>query len=1229
MSVKRVEATSVSMRTGHISAVALNHDGTIVAAAAHSRRVVLAALAGGDGDDGKATTASGASGTSAAAAAQKRISGTTRLINYSSVLAVAGHSFSARMRLLASGHTHPDHGPRSTHAEQARPGSQAGSSAVSGTGSASGHAGVSAASLDLESAQVRGVVVTCMVLNTTNTVLYAGLSSGHVRAYAWPLQVDLTDTWQRPSAAAAAGGGDQRPSPSPTGAEHGPSLLNIGGALVPAAAAGALVDADLLAGSYGTAPFQDLHVANCPITSLCLGQHDSTLVAGTAKGALVVVGIPMPTPDAIKAAAQFVGLAPAPPGGKPAISGNAVTASMLAGVRRLASTARLASDAQAATPTYLLSLLRAAALNGPCVWPSPACDPLVDTSPFALVHRTAISSAYRTLASAQSEQDELRARLEGALRTRERELQHRIKSLQESSDQRAAKERKRHDDLLVTHERYVRAQVRAQEEVHAAAAAMVQASENQYEEKLALERERFDRLSGAALAAASKHEEEVAAYAAAAEAEQDELRKQLGAVKEHHQSASRAWQSEKQSLVQRFEELLRSTSEDHDLQLDKLQAQYTAESKDTAVALTERTKEVIALKRYVRDFRKAAQAAQTMLQNKEDALSTLEAKVEQLRRGLSVKDAKIASLRAELGSKESTLTTLKGDVRVLSGFKYVLESQVQSLAEAEAPLRHTVSSLRGTLTSVQEELRHHHAHKLDTAFQRSTEKSRLATLEAELARTKASLSHAKVEKQSILRDIQVAVEAGSTMGASDHVKGGLDKSLAAALVHLHDKHVIRHGKGKDILAAIRDSGKSAQTVVDSLKEWSEESGLGRKAAPQPHTTQGTVRKAKSAASLAPVRGIASSALMPSTTAAAARGGGKASTAAVLATSLSTGTLDTRKAADATRQRSQQPDSGSPAGFRSPASPTLPSEAQLKTVEEVLRQRDYLQRGLSATRQFVSTNLAMMQQQSTRTLGENTSLIQECNDLRRRVQEQKHEITRLVALLQRNGIRRPRPGSVGVDKLVPLSRTPGAAAKGGQATQGSQAPASAQRRLSFAEEGHSGPAPSSAGTRDKSTLRQKLSLDSAALHRRSSSSGSAKHLGAHHVPEPLTSPAAAHAAAMAALADGGQLHNPNSKYRLSRDRSATAEGGQSPETARSRSVTGLSRPDLSNPGASLPPARLPGVRVDTLGSSHPLAAAHDAAHEVLFDAGALSHLPVSPANRRGSGKERPRLGVDSQ
>ena len=1311
MGVKRDEHTSCRLKTGRACAVALNYDGTVVVAAAHSRRIVLAAVMGGPQNHAEQNMSAAHSQSAASTVAQRsKVTGTRRVVNYSSVLALAGYGMQARLRTQVGDGSVPtssvnttvhraiSHGSVHSVAGSTDDGTSVRSSAH---GSVAGGGGADWADGDDGHAIVCGDVITCLQLNSINTVMYAGMSSGHVRTYAWPLQGTVSDVWRekRVDTTSSAASSSSFPNTGPAPVQ----VTCIAGTVVPTQALRALVDAELMKGSFGAAPFERLRLGSSPVTSMRLDSNDSTLMVGTACGALHVLGVPQPAPQAVRRAAEIAGLVREDSSvtAETAVvkrGASAESAHMLAAVRRLAHTSRLGGDASTATPSYLLTLMRAAALDGPCTWPSPAWDTLLDTSAYTLVHRTAVSSAYRRLASAEVEHDELRARLETTMRMRERELQDRVKSLQESGDTRAARERKRHDDLLVQHEEYVRAQVKQHEQVHASAAAMVQSSENAYEEKLALERERFDRLSSAAMSAAQRHEEEMAALAAAAAAEQQELRSQLQEARREMEADRSTWRVERKELVSRFEALLSSTAEDQDTLLGEMDAKHTAQSAGTEDELQQRTQEVIALKRYVRDFRKAAQAAQEMLSNKEEALGTVEARVEQLRRQLGVKEAKIESLRAELGSKEGAVTTLKGDVRILTGWKYVLEQQNQGLAEAEAPLRQTVDALRGTLGEVQVELREHHATQVAVGRARLDEKAKLGAYEGELGRLRGSVGQLQVQLNSVVRDIQLATEGATSMGSKSDFKGGLPEALSTALMVLHSKYVTGGSREDDVLKSLRKAQRSKLSVTEQLSDWSAQP----KAAAKSESKSSRQVGGPSAVLLSPVKGLSA--------ASAVRDTGKL-----------------RQSLTHADSKEVPPTSAQPANVRTASSPVpsgpggadslLASGDDLKTVEEVVRQRNHLQSGIQAHEKIVNANLTSVRQARHRTMQENTVLIAEMNELRRSLQAHKAESMRLTAALQRHGIRLPsskatrlaslsdgdtaalrgsssvaeltpsasKPRAVlgqsvstphfqsqrftlhttsGADQIVSSSvrdfsrptsagqRTgapnvainPGFKLRGsGQATMDLHKPGKARDAAlkvrpgaafddsAAAGSGSLSPvgrkpspeasSPEAVGISSSNQGRSRSPTSGATCSPRSSKSRSPRPLAlrrrpdlltAHHAPATVVD--GSHANTEVQRVAGTAPSSPSSKYDTEPKRivsSSSPRAGSSVTFQR----PGSSRDATASSIASGARARTNSlVRIDTLGSHHPLGQATDAAYAALVAEGAIESLPLSPSRR---------------
>ena len=131
--------------------------------------------------------------------------------------------------------------------------------------------------------------------------------------------------------------------------------------------------------------------------------------------------------------------------------------------------------------------------SGALTWEAP--PPKNYNVEVALVDRDDMEESLRRLAAMEKKLEEVKNASEYALHMKESQFQDKAAALGEDMEKAVAVERARYDSLQSRHETYVREQVEKREQAKAEYARLSQDMENQYETKLALEMERYDKLS--------------------------------------------------------------------------------------------------------------------------------------------------------------------------------------------------------------------------------------------------------------------------------------------------------------------------------------------------------------------------------------------------------------------------------------------------------------------------------------------------------------------------------------------------------------------------------------------------------------------------------------------------------------------------------------------------------------------------------------------------------------
>lgn len=564
-------------------------------------------------------------------------------------------------------------------------------------------------------ATARGrALITCLVKCRDAPYLLAGASNGNIHVYAWPLRFPRARLETEAEESQSVGG-----KSSSSGADGSP----LSG----------LLPAHYEVGAHG-----------CAVEQLCLSADDKLLFSGGADGSVMVFHLEdliHQMDDSRGASAtgtEKVGLTDGAADDKSVESAHEAAFSALSG----ASLAQLQADID--SDVFNLDVLQ--------------------------VSKEKLEESSREVAELRKKIEDIRN--EGAFQIilKDNEWEHRLKTANEEAAANL-------DDLRSRYRTLEKAQADAleQHKISTARREEINAStirelEAQYEYKLSLEMERYDRLSEEIEVIQQRCEGLLASSSADHSKKlRDQDSKARKADKELRSVVDRLAEDEKHNRTT-FKEVLEQQESEYEAELMILmaaaQAELAAERSNTArmrVVVQERQATIDILKANLEELKVEATKQDELLAAHKQKNAKAEATLEHFKRHMVERES-------TLQEKEKGIMELRRQNATLDNFRFVLDNRVTQLVDERAPLAEHITGLEAHIDSMYEELEKEFSQKkiTDQVFEAKTMK--INTLTAELSVLRTSLREKEAYISSFKRELSGLMALQTPKDIEDGVK---------------------------------------------------------------------------------------------------------------------------------------------------------------------------------------------------------------------------------------------------------------------------------------------------------------------------------------------------------------------------------------------------------------------------------------------------------------------------
>lgn len=299
---------------------------------------------------------------------------------------------------------------------------------------------------------------------------------------------------------------------------------------------------------------------------------------------------------------------------------------------------------------------------------------------------------------------------------------------------------------------------------------VMQELENQYEFKLSMEMERYDKLSeeiesiqqrceGLLEAHAQEHEARVREHEAKSKRIEKELKLEIDRL-----------QDDAKHNEQAFNEVLNQQEQEYEKELQQLmeaaQVELSTERQNTNLMrklVQARSTKIAQLDKKMDELKMAAHMRDVMLSADRVKNEKLEATLEHFKRHLKERES-------TLEDKEKGILELRRKNVTLDNFRFVLDHRVHQLMEERGPITEHIEGLEGHIDAMYEELEREYQSKQVTSQHVNAKDMKIRTLAAELSVLRSGLREKESYITSFKRDLSSLVNLTVPKDIEDAVK---------------------------------------------------------------------------------------------------------------------------------------------------------------------------------------------------------------------------------------------------------------------------------------------------------------------------------------------------------------------------------------------------------------------------------------------------------------------------
>jgi chromosome segregation ATPase len=321
-----------------------------------------------------------------------------------------------------------------------------------------------------------------------------------------------------------------------------------------------------------------------------------------------------------------------------------------------------------------------------------------------MVSQEEVEEKNLSLSEMRRKTEQMKSDMDYSLHRKDTEWGEQLKIQKDEFEVMLTAERTKYEELQLRHEQHVREHMDEVDTREADHAQVTQELENQYEHKLAMEMERFDKLSeemelmrqrceGLLEAQESKHQKQLLQ-------ERTEYEK---IIKERTEKLKQLVEDLKYNEV-KFEEILSQQEKEYEDELRTMRAkmgkEIAAERKERVKKqseLTSKDNKFDALTNKMGDMKEKEIKLETKFQEEIE-------KKEGLQKIVAHLESNMKEHQITLAEKERSILALRSNNKTLDNFRFVLDHRLQQFMEEKGPVQDHIETLEGHIRHMYEEL---------------------------------------------------------------------------------------------------------------------------------------------------------------------------------------------------------------------------------------------------------------------------------------------------------------------------------------------------------------------------------------------------------------------------------------------------------------------------------------------------------------------------------------------